>query len=335
MNSTQETQFLKREITNNGINKKLIVLSFYKIVVEWINKNPREFKKLVKIARSVKRGLRDDYDFVIAITGREGSGKSTLLIILAILIDPKFDLRKQLSLLPSTGEIKRIFKKIRSYGVLGIDEAIKILHKQDWYNTLQKVIVQMYATERYQNKCTILCIPRFTDLNENFRNHRVNCWIDILDRGIAFVKVPIPVPYFADPWMMDEMVKKYRFLLKTKKGSQITIGEMERIEKKNPCYVDTISFPDLPSQIKEIYLELRVVARQREAREELGELPKDKIRRALSLTILDNKAKNMTNKEVANKHNISESMVKVLAREGRVWLKRKKIEENKKQEVNW
>lgn len=329
---------MKKAIAENpegAQEKTLLVLSLYKIVMEWINKHPKEFKKLVKLAREIRKGLREDYDFVCAITGREGSGKSTLMIILMILIDRKTNLQKQLSLLPTTGEIKRMFKRIKQYGVLGIDEAIKILFKQDWYNVLQKIIVQMYATERFQNKATFLCIPRFKDLNENFRNHRVNCWIDVLDRGVAFVKVPIPVPYFADPWMMVEMEKKYRFILKTKRGSQITIEEMERIEKKNPCFVDRIYFPDLPAQIKELYLKLKIEAREKEAKGDLEDVPKDKVRRAMALQIIRDKGANMKNKEIAEKYEISESMVKLLAREGRVHLKKQKLMENKEREGSW
>lgn len=335
MNATRETQQLKEKIKNGGIDEKLLVLSLYKIVMNWINQHPKEFRKLLKIAREIRRGLREDYDFVCAITGREGSGKSTLMIILMILIDRRTNLKKQLSLLPSSGEIKRMFKSIKQYGVLGIDEAIKILHKQDWYNVLQKIIVHMYATERFQNKATFLCIPRFKDLNENFRNHRVNCWIDVLDRGVAFVKVPIPVSYFSDPWLMDEMIKKYQFLLKSKKGSQITIEDMERIEKKNPCYVDTIYFPDLPTEIKEIYLELKIHARAKEERGDIEELPKDKIRKALALEIVKLKGSGSKNKELADKYEMSESMIKILSREGRMWLKKEKTEENEEKGVNW
>lgn len=334
--TASETQQLKKQtFDRKELDEKIRILSVYKVLIEYLNENKDEFKKLLKIARAIKRGLREDYDFIAAITGREGSGKSTLEIILAILIDKRFHLRNNLSLLPSTGEIKRMFKKIRRYGVLGIDEAIKILHKQDWYNVLQKVLVQMYATERYQNKCTLLAIPRFVDLNEQFRNHRVNCWFDVVQRGVAFVKVPIPVPYFQDPWLMKENAKRYSWLLKTKKGSQITIEDMQRVEKKNPCYVDTIRFPDLPKQIKEIYIELRREARLKEENEGVEELPKDKVRRALALQILRDKEKGAKNKEVAEKNQMSVSMVKLLAREGRIWLKKQKTKEKKERRDNW
>jgi len=335
MNKTQETQSLKQKIKIDGMDTSLLTLSFYKVLMKYIKQYPKECRKLVKVARAIRIGLKEDYDFVTAITGREGKGKSTLMIILAILVDRKFSLTKQLSLLPTTGEIKRMFKKIRQFGVLGIDEAIKILHKQDWYNVLQKVIVQMYATERFQNKATFLCIPRFTDLNEHFRNHRINCWIDVVDRGVALVKVPIPVPYFTDPWMMNDMIKKYSFLLKSKKGAQITIEDMERIEKKNPCFVDTIYFPDLPAQIKEVYLSLRVDARRKEERGNIEELPKDKIRKALAILIVHDKSRGSKNKELAAQHGMSESMIKVLAREGRLHLKKEKSIANQKQGVNW
>ena len=333
--SLTETQTIKNQIRKGSIEEKTLVVSFYKLLVDYLRENKEQSRKLFKIAREIRRGLRDDYDFLCAITGREGSGKTSLEIILAILIDPKFNLKKQLSLLPSTGEIKRMFKRIRRYGVLGIDEAIKILHKQDWYNILQRMIIQMYATERFQNKCTFLCIPRFTDLNEHFRNHRVNCWIDILDRGIAFVKVPVPVPYFADPWLMDAMAKKYNWLLKIKKGSQITTEDMQRVEKKNPCYVDTIYFPDLPSQIKELYHNLRDVSRKHEEEMHLEDVPKDKVRKALALTILKEKESGKRNVDLAKAHDMSESLIKILAREARVHVKNKLLQEKQELKDKW
>ena len=333
--SSTETQQLKSQIKNGSIEEKLLVLSLYKILVEHLKKEKDKYKKLFRIAREIRRGLRDDFDYVAALTGREGVGKTTLEIILCILVDPKFKMEKQLSLLPTTGEIKRIFRRVRQYGAMGIDEAIKILHKQDWYNVLQRILVQLYATERFQNKATFLCIPRFKDLNEHFRNHRVGCWFDVVDRGIAFVKVPVPVPYFADPWLMDDMAKKYNWLLKIKKGSQITIEDMQRIEKKNPCHVDTIYFPDMPKQIKELYLRLRDEARQKERHMQYEEVPKDKVRKALALTILKEKEQGRKNADLAKQHEMSESLIKILAREGRAHIKKRKSIENKEKGVNW
>lgn len=327
MKSTKQTQELKRKIEGNNFNQELLKKKAYHLLIEFINKNPKEFKKLVKIARAIRNGLRDDYDFVVAITGREGIGKSTLMLILAILIDRTFNLKKQISLLPTTGEIKRIFKSTKSYGAIAIDEAIKILHKQDWYNNLQKTIVQMYATERYQNKVTFLCIPRFTDLNENFRNHRVNCWIDVVDRGYAFVKIPIPVSYFADPWLMDENARKYKGLLKVKGTTKLTLRDMERIEKRNPCYVDVISFPDLPLDLKEIYIMLKINARRLEEEGLAEEVPKDKLRVSLAMLILDKQLEGKTYQIIKEETDLSLSMIKQLLKEGRTIRKQKQKKE--------
>ncbi|HEB46958.1 MAG TPA: hypothetical protein ENI22_00630 [Candidatus Pacearchaeota archaeon] len=333
--SSSETQIIKSQIRKGSIEEKTLVVSFYKLLVDYLRINKEQSRKLFKIAREIRRGLRDDYDFVCAITGKEGSGKTTLEIILAILVDPKFNLEKQLSLLPSTNEIKSMFRRIRHYGALGIDEAIKILHKQEWYNVLQRIIIQMYATERFHNKCTFLCIPRFTDLNEHFRNHRINCWIDILDRGVAFMKVPVPVPYFSDPWLMDKMAKKYEWLLKIKRGSQITIEDMQRIEKKNPCYVDTIYFPDLPTQIKELFINLRNASRKYEERMHIEDVPKDKVRKALALTILKERESGKKNVDLSKVHDMSESLIKILLREARVHVKNKLLQEKQELKDKW
>lgn len=331
--SAQETQQLKQKIQDREF--ELHALALYKIVIEYIHQHPQEFKNLIKIAREIRKGLREDYDLVAAFTGREGSGKSTLMIILAILTHPSFNLEKNISMLPSTGEIKRMFRAIRRYGVLVIDEAIKILHKQDWYNVLQKVIVQMYATERFHNKATFLAIPRFTDLNENFRNHRVNVWFNVVDRGIAFMYVPIPVPFFSDPWLMQENAKRYDWLLKTKKGSQITIQDMLSIERRNPCFVDVVYFPDLPTEIKEAYLYLKTKSREKEEADESDELPKDKLRKALAMKIAREKEKGITNQVLCDEYALSKSSVQTLAREGRKWLRQESKQEGSLEEGAW
>jgi hypothetical protein len=335
-NSVKKTQELKEKIYN-GKSEKKVILNVHKRIMEILLKNKSQFRKLIKLAYAVRKGLKSDYDWVCALSGREGIGKSTLLIIISAIIDVQFYMEKNLSLMPSTGEVLRKFRKIRRYGCLGIDEAIKALHKQDWYQDVQKEIIREYATERFRNKATILAIPRFRDLNENFRNHRVNCWLHVHDRGIAFCYVPIDIPFFPDPWFMGELEKKYTALLKRKRGTNVTIEDMLKVERDNPCFVDLIEFPDLPDELKEVYLTLKIEARNNEEQDGLKDsvVDKDKVRKAMSIQIVKLRESGKKRKDIAEEYDLSESMVKTLSKEGRLHLRKKFSEEKKKMEGEW
>lgn len=126
-------------------------------------------KTFVKI---LKQRLRGDWDIVIALTGEEGVGKTTLGILLAQAIDKEFTMQKNVAFIPDEKQIMEGFNGLPPLSAYLIDEAVKALNKWSWFNSLQQAIIKMYAVARFQNKCTILCMPRFRDLTENFRNHR-------------------------------------------------------------------------------------------------------------------------------------------------------------------
>jgi len=321
--SVYETQEIKTQLINDLKNEtnetlpKLKSKRIFKEVLEVIYKDRKKYYKLIRFAQSIKKGLRADYDFVCTMSGREGRGKSTLLIILAGLIDGCFSLEKNMSMLPDEDDIKKMFKKTRRYGVLAIDEAIRSLHKQDWYSSIQKDIVRMYATERFQNKATFMAIPRFKDLNENFRNHRTNCWIHVLDRGLAFIYVPCDIAYFKDPWNMEEMEKRYIKLLKRKKGNALSLEDYKMVEQNNPTFVGVLEFPDLPESIKLRYLDLKIRARMIEDGKVGIEISKDKIRNAVALKIYNERSKGVNNTTLAEEFNLSKNQITVLNKEGK------------------
>ena len=124
--------------------------------------------KLGKLARS---RMEKDYDLVFAITGDEGSGKSTLADQLGKAIDTKFTITKNTVTAVDFDKIKAtaLDPKVR---VLIFDEAIKSFYKLTWANKLQVSLNRLFATVRQERKCFMLCIPRFTDLSDFFRNHR-------------------------------------------------------------------------------------------------------------------------------------------------------------------
>src|SRR5690349_23241258 len=96
-----------------------------------------------------------------------------------------FDLTNNIAYVADADTIKKQFWSIPQESYLSLDEAIKALYKMDFNSALQKILITMYATERWQRKATGICISRITDLTEQFRNHKVRLWIKIMKRGYA------------------------------------------------------------------------------------------------------------------------------------------------------
>lgn len=218
---------------------------------------------LLEFVKIVRRRLRLDWDLVIAISGEEGSSKSTLAMILGALIDRKFDLEKNVSFLPDEQEIKREFSALRKYQCYVIDEAIKSLYKMHFMSSLQQSLVQMWATERYQNKCTMLVIPRFKDLTENFRNHRVKIWIHLMARGVAVVYIRDDDAHTVDPWQFDYMAKLKFNKFKKRNVASIPIGERLKVERSLRNYFFDFTFPDMVEEDRDEYKRLKLESRQR------------------------------------------------------------------------
>jgi len=216
------------------------------------------------IVKLIKKRLQDDRDLVIAITGEERTGKSTLAIQLGMAIDPNFDLEKNVTYMPTAKEIQKEFSALPKGSAYIIDEAALVMHKHDWMTNLQKMINKMYITKGYLNICTILCIPRFTDLTEYFRNHRVKLWIHILKRGHAFVYARDEDRTSADPWHI-QLTRSYKGkIFGWKKLIDRSFDKILEIERKCINYVTDFEFGDLPEDIKKRYNELKRKAHEKE-----------------------------------------------------------------------
>jgi len=218
------------------------------------------FMSLKSVAELVQERVSKEWDLVIGITGEEGVGKSTLAILLSKLIDPRFDLVKNVAYLPTYDEVQGKFYALKPKQVFLVDEAIKVLYKLRWADKFQIELNEMYATERYQTKVTILCMPRFLDFNERFRNHRIKIWIHVFGRGRAavFIKDDINI-YASDPWYTKE---NYKMLVKSfKKARANSLEEKLSVYEKAKNFSFFIQFPMLEPADELRYKELKAKAR--------------------------------------------------------------------------
>lgn len=214
-------------------------------------------KELLVFCNLVKRRLRADWDIVLGITGEEGCGKSTLAMLLAGLIDEKFDFEKNVSFLPDAEEITKEFTSLKKYQCYVIDEAIRALYKLNFMTNLQQTLIQMWATERFQNKATIMVIPRFRDLTENFRNHRVKIWIHVITRGHAVVYIRDDDPHTMDPWQFDYMQKYKQKVFGRTNVAAVDLNKRLNVERKMRNYLFDFKFPDMDPIDKNTYESLK------------------------------------------------------------------------------
>ena len=219
-------------------------------------------KGIVRLGNIIRKRLRKDYDFVCAITGeQEGIGKTTLAYWLAKAIDPKFGFKKNMAFLPDYQEIEVMYNAMPQYSVLVIDEAIKSLHKHKWAERFQQRIIEMYATERYQNKATIVVIPRFKDLTENLRNHKIHLCIHVLARGLAIVYRKIYDKDLTDIWLLEDSIKRKEYMIKAR--ARLDLSKRLEIERRSKNYLMEIKFPDMPEEVKVKYQEMKIESRNK------------------------------------------------------------------------
>lgn len=214
----------------------------------------RGYNTLIKMCR---KRVRQDWDLIIAFTGETGSGKSTLAVQFGEDTDDGFNYTKNISFLPDEAEVHQRFNSVNRYGFYLIDEAVAVLHKHHWYDKMQQSINELYDLERRQNKITGLCIPRFRNLTENFRNYKVKLHVNVLCRGLAVVRLIDPDQDIKDPWHLDQNIKMKDKFFKNDKVGEIYISRRLTIERSMPNYLCDFVFKDLPPVKKELYRQLK------------------------------------------------------------------------------
>jgi len=223
---------------------------------------PNEFVHILK------KRVKKDWDAVVAITGEEGSSKSTLaswFVYEGCIQDGLSEeeaLKKFIEYTifsPSKKRVQEQITKSERYAIINADEAIKILYKQNWATPIQKFLNMFYALCRQENKISVLCMPRFLDFNEFFRNHRIKFWIHVVDRGVGVIFEKDWFPSSADPWFLKDSQKiNFNLYSRRKTGDFNTEQKIQALSRlKN--FIGVIRFEDLNNKLKKIYKEGKAV----------------------------------------------------------------------------
>ncbi len=155
--------------------------------------------EFIDLCKTIMKRVREDYDCVLAITGDEGISKSTCANQIGFKTDKNYTLEKNVLYSPTKRLVEEAIKTLPRFSTVNGDEAIKILNKQLWHQPIQIFLNMFYRVCRQENKTSIMCMPRFSEFNEGFRNHRIKIWIHVLDRGIAVIFMQDPSALAKDP----------------------------------------------------------------------------------------------------------------------------------------
>lgn len=208
----------------------------------------------------IPKRLKNNYDFVGAITGSEGCGKSSLANIACMLVDPKFDLKKNVLYSPDTFELSGMVLDFKPGSAINADEAINILYKYEFNTKMQVALNKLYATCRKRNICSFFCMPDFTDLSRFFRR-RTHAWIHVLDRGLCVVMVKDKNFVSPDRWGLKRLDKVMRKNFgRRRRSSDLGSRKVLRVLRASPTYFTEFEFPRMPQEMEDEYLRLSLDA---------------------------------------------------------------------------
>jgi len=209
---------------------------------------------LDKVASLIRGRTRKNSDAVLCISGFEGVGKSTFGIILSYILDPSFDLWKNILYSPSEEEFLEKINVMHKGSVLNLDEAVKMLEKQDW--SKQTFIKKTFQVIRGKNLITLLLIPRLEDLNEYFRNWRVMLNLCITHRGFGYLQVPDPYNK-KDVWHTAFNQAKLDSALRGETFHTAELGEVMKAISEYKGFLGFFNFPPLPKEVEKEYVKLK------------------------------------------------------------------------------
>jgi adenylate kinase family enzyme len=214
--------------------------------------------KLGYFCHKLDERVRNDYDAVLGVAGYEGEGKSTFSVQIAAKAcgaSLQDVIRKGTIYTSDYTELEDRITRI-DFPAVHVDEAIKFLYKLNWQKEAVIYLSTLFAVCRKHNKIVILNIPRFRDLTEYMRNHRVYLWVEIPVRGQAIVFTKNRSCFSKDPWNLRENDKLMETEFKDRKYSEISPRDYIRFYRQLKTYMAHLEFQDLPPDVREEYQEI-------------------------------------------------------------------------------
>jgi hypothetical protein len=207
-------------------------------------------KKLAEIIRPFckedpNNATHGKLDFIIVFSGFAGVGKSTANIILGKVYSPR-GFSYERNLIYSKKALLEMLSKEHG-GFIGVDEAINVLFKREFFEHDQISILKDIDTYRSNHNVVSLLIPSFWDLDSKLLNSgRIKLWVYCKRWGEAIIMKPINKMFNKDPWNFELNQKL----------------EAKGMIYASPNYVDTMIWHELPKDEYAKYDEVRIRKRQ-------------------------------------------------------------------------
>lgn len=137
---------------------------------------------------NVDMHLKNDWDFLMVVSGEPGTGKSRFALQLLEswykVVRGVYDEKDVSSNISS--DFKQFVKKVGSAKAgdcVVLDEGSFALDSGDAQTVLSKRLSKLYDVIRYKNVFTVVVLPKFFYLNKRFRESRVRSFVHINKRG--------------------------------------------------------------------------------------------------------------------------------------------------------
>ncbi|MCX6776337.1 MAG: helix-turn-helix domain-containing protein [Candidatus Micrarchaeota archaeon] len=214
--------------------------------------------------------LDSGFDVGMVITGPKRYGKSTLGYWEGCMIDKRFNIPRNFVFKPYAKPIKERIWGLEEMSVVIIDEGIKALYRQNWYENVQKSLFEALNTTGIKRQVVIVCIPNFCDLRTSFTKTLVDYWIHLPQRGFGVIMGKSPIPFKVDPWNMKQNLKIFEEATKKLTVSELAndMGLQLNIYEKIPNYLGYVKFPMMPPEEERIYKEISDPAKKEMSFEE-------------------------------------------------------------------
>jgi len=212
-----------------------------------------EDKNFAWMGRIIRKRQKLKHDLWIAVDGFEGEGKSTFAMKLARAVDKDFTVKRNVIVDPNVGKVEELILRSDVKAII-IDEGSRVLYKRKFASEENVYLNQLSHVCRKANKCVIICIPSFLDMDKGIRR-RIRFWFNVPKRGIAGLFVPERNPFLDDPWNIKENMKMYRksFGYRVADAAPNHIAE---ILKRSPNYAHGFRFSALEPEVEKEYLDV-------------------------------------------------------------------------------
>lgn len=210
------------------------------------------------LAAEIKAMLKKDFDFPVAISGRERMGKSTLAIQLAGEINGGLDLNRHV--IYTAKELGAKLQAAPEESAIVLDESMFALYKRESMTAERREIVKLMSVVGARRLCLLACVPNFGDLDSYFRNWRVRFWIHVADRGYAVMFRRVADPYVEDPWQVKEQRTAVLRYFRTHGWSDPTNTNWGLALAASPLACKVIHFSALPDAVEQEYRRRKIAA---------------------------------------------------------------------------